>query len=359
MSEKYLDLKKNALKETSELEMTASIPAEAILSHRKKALKELSETVNIPGFRKGHIPEKVLVEKLGEMHILEEAAELALKDIIPGLVEEHAPMYIGRPNISITKLVPGQPVEFKLVIAVRPEFKLPDYKKIAKDEMSQKVEVSEVTDKEVADVIEEMRKKYAHNEFHKDEANKDSHDHKHEDVDLEKYKPEFNDEFVKSIGNFKDVEDFKVKARENILKEKNQRAIEKKRIKLLEKLVAETEVVVPRNLTDIELNRMFGQFEADIASLGLKVEDYLKHIKKTPEDLQKEWLPDAEKRAKLNLILESIAFDEKIVPPQDMVEQEIKHIKEHYKDVDEARVQLYVLQTLTIEQTIKFLEDQK
>ena len=339
--------------------LTATISAEAVTKNRAKAVKELANTINIPGFRKGHIPEKVLVERLGEKYIIEEAAELALKEIVPGLIEEHVPNYIGRPDITITKLAPGNPLEFKLIISVRPDFKLPDYKKIASAEMTKKEETLEVSEKEIDDVIEEIRKRHAHTAYHKDEANKDSHDHKHAESDLEKYKPEFNDEFVKGMGSFTDVADFRTKAKENILKEKQQRAIEKRRITLLEKLIESTDVVVPKDLTELELNRMFGQFESDVADMGLKIEDYLKHIKKTPEDLKKDWEKDAEKRAKLNLILEEIAVAEKIKPAPDMVEQEVKHLKQHYKDVDDMRATLYVTQTLTMEQTIKFLESQK
>ncbi|MDQ3014649.1 MAG: hypothetical protein M3Q73_02205 [bacterium] len=343
--------------ENSEVEITGVIPAEALVSYRKKALRTIGENVNIPGFRKGHVPEKVLVDKVGELYILEEAAELALKDTTPEIIQNNTPTYVGRPRLSITKIAPGSPLEFKINVDVMPEVTLPDYKKIAKTEMATKADKIEVTEKDLVDVIAEVRKQRAHHAYHL--AHKDDTEHKHTDDEIEKFMPEFNDEFVKTIGAFESVEDFKTKAKENLQKEKEQRAHEKKRGELLEKLVSETKLALPESIINAELERMFAQFENDIKGVGLKVEDYLKHIKKTPEDLIKDWKPDAEKRAKLNVILEEIAKVEKIEPEADKVKEQVEHLVKHHKDVDRVRAQLYVEHTLRLEKTIKFLEEQK
>jgi FKBP-type peptidyl-prolyl cis-trans isomerase (trigger factor) len=343
--------------ENSEVEITGAIPVEALTSYRKKVLKAIGESANIPGFRKGHIPEKVLVEKVGEVSILEEASELAMKDVAPEIIEKNAPNYVGRPRLSITKLAPGNPLEFKINVDVMPEVKLPDYKKIAKSEMSKKDEKIEVTEKDIVDVIAEVRKQRAHHAYHI--AHKDDTEHKHTEDEIEKFMPEFNDEFVKTIGNFENVEDFKTKAKENIQKEKEQRTKEKKRQELMEKLVAETTLKLPQSLIDNELERMFAQFEGDIRGIGLKVEDYLKHINKKPEDLIKEWQPDAEKRAKLNIILEEIAKAEKIEPDPEKVTEQVQHLMTHYKDIDPVRAQIYTEHMLRMEGAIKFLEEQK
>jgi FKBP-type peptidyl-prolyl cis-trans isomerase (trigger factor) len=353
---KYENLKVDK-KENSEIEISGDIPVSAIPEYRKKAIKNIGDNLNLPGFRKGHIPEKVLIEKVGEVYILEEVAELAIEDVGPEIIEKNAPNYIGRPNISITKLAPGNPISFKITVAVMPEVTLPDYKKIAKKEMAEKDEAIEVTDKEIDDVIEEVRKQRAHHAYHTAHQGEEGHGHSQEELD--KLKPEFTDEFVKSLGNFESVADFRVKSKENLTKEKEHRAIEKKRIKLLEKLIEDIEVKLPKVLVDNEINRMFAQFEGDVQSMGLKVEDYLKHIKKTPEELRKDWEKDAEKRAKLNLVLEKIAVEEKIEADKDAVEQEMKHLMSQYKDIDPLRVAEYVNHNLTIEKVIKFLEEQK
>jgi trigger factor len=384
---KYANIKV-AKKSDSEIDITGEMPAESLGQYRKRALNELGLTLNVPGFRKGHIPEKVIIDRVGDLSVLEDAAEMALRDIVPEIIEKNASSYIGRPDISITKLAPGNPVEFKISLTILPDFDLPDYKKIARDQMAVPDEKIEVTDKEIDEVIAEIRKQRAHQAFHEEDAaakktkdqeetgqknkadhenepgpeNKNGHEHApghdHDEKDLEKHLPEFNDDFVKTLGDFSSVADFRAKAKDNLTKEKSHRQMEKKRIKMLEALVEKTRVKIPKILIDNELDRTMDRFEADIKNLGMKIEDYLKHIKKTPEDLRKEWLPDAEKRAKLNIILEKIAAVEKLVPDKEIVDHEVEHLKEHYKDVDPIRIKLYVEYTLTLEKVIQFLEKQ-
>jgi len=343
--------------EKSEVEISGDISVEAMKKYRGKALKDLGEKIEIQGFRKGHVPEKILVDRVGEILILEEAAELALKDIVPDIIEKNVPDYIGRPKIAITKLAPGNPVSFKITIGVMPEIKLPDYKKIAKKELAKDAEKIEVTEKEINEVIEQIRKQRAHQAFH--EAHKDHHGHDHSDEEMAKHLPEFTDEFVKTLGAFESVADFRAKAKENMIKEKEHRALEKRRGQIFEKLIAETKVELPEALIENESNRMLAQFESDIAGMGLKSEDYLKHIKKTPEDLQKEWRPDAEKRATLNVVLAEIAKKENLRPDEEMVKHEVEHMKQHYPEADEIRVRAYIEHSLTLEKVIKFLEEQE
>ena len=356
----YENIKVTQKNETSEVEITGTIPTAALSEYRKKALKDIVSKVDIAGFRKGHVPEKIVIEKVGEVYILEESAELALKEVAPEIIEKNAPRYVGRPEISITKLAPENPVEFKILVGVLPEVPLPDYKNLAKTALEstkkddEKIEVSEA---EIDKVIEDIRGQHAHQEFHK--INADKLGHEHDDEEINKLKPEFTDEFVKTVGNFESIADFRVKAKESMIKEKETKVKDKKRSAILEKLVSETTLTLPASVINNEIEKMFAQFQSDVQGVGLKMEDYLKHINKTAEDLAKDWKPDAEKRAKLNLILEEIAKKENIEADQDLVKQEVAHLTSHYKDVDPLRAALYTEHMLKIEKTIKFLEEQK
>ena len=133
----------------SEVEMDVSLPADFLVSAKKKALEMLSVSMEIPGFRRGHIPENIVIEKVGEGKILEEATNILLKEHFPKIIEQKKLDIIGRPNISITKLALGNPVEFKAVFAVMPEIELPDYKKIvvsSKQSASSKEEKIEISE---------------------------------------------------------------------------------------------------------------------------------------------------------------------------------------------------------------------
>ena len=104
---------------------------------------------------------------------------------------------------------------------------------------------------------------------------------------------------------------------------------------------------------------MLAQMKGDIERMGLKFDDYLKHIKKTEEDMKKDLRPDAEKRAKSQLALNKIAVEEKIEPNKEAVEKEVAHIVAQYKDADPERARIYVETMLTNEEVFKFFEAQK
>jgi len=335
-----------------EVEITAEITKEALEGYKEKAFKKIKEVAELPGFRKGHVPDATLKEKFGELGILEDASEMAINDSVLEILVESKINFLGRPDVAISKIAIDSPVEFKIKVVVMPEVKLPDYKKIAKNENKVEEKVEEVTEKQIEETIEQIRKMYANqNHTHAPgEVHKDG-----EELPL----PEVNDEFVKKLGDFKDVADFKIKLKENIAKEKEIHAQEKKRGKMLDKLISETKIEMPKVVIESELDKMEGQLKSDIAQMGLQPDDYLKHIKKTWEELRKEGLPDAEKRAKIQLILQKISLEEKIEPAKEIVDAEIKKLTDLYKTADPERVKAYVEMILVNDAVIKFLESQK
>lgn len=336
----------------SEVEITVEIAQSSLDSYKDKAFKKLKEVAELPGFRKGHVPDNKLKEKVGELGILEDATEMAINDCVAEVILESKINFLGRPNISITKIAIGSPIEFKVRITTMPEVKLGNYKKIAKTENNKEEKVEEVSEKQMEETIEEIRKMYAHqNHTH---APGEVH---HDDEELPL--PELNDEFVKKLGNFKDVTDFKVKLKENIAKEKEFKAKDKKRMRIIEEIIKDSKIDMPKVVVETELDKMESQFKGDIANMGLQPDDYLKHIKKTWADLRKEWVPDAEKRAKTQIVLQKISLEEKLEPKKEDLETDVKKLKDQYKDADEERIRAYVEMVLANELVIEFLEKQK
>jgi trigger factor len=115
----------------SEIEVVGEIPAGDFEKYRELAVKKLSQETRIDGFRPGSAPENILVGKIGEGAILEEAAEIALQKIYPQILGENKIIAIGHPEITVTKIARNNPFCFKLKTAVIPEIILPDYKSIA------------------------------------------------------------------------------------------------------------------------------------------------------------------------------------------------------------------------------------
>jgi len=246
-------------------------------------------------------------------------------------------------------------LEFKIKIAILPEVKLPDYKSIAKKENSTKEEEIKVEDKEIDEVINYFRHQILHQKMKADGKEEPKGEHTHDDKDL----PALDDAFVKTLGNFKDVADFRQQISQNIKQDKTLKAKDKKRLTIITRIAEKTEMTIPNILVENELNKIGAQLKHDIEKTGLKTEDYLKHIKKTWEELRKEWRPDAEKRAKTELILFEISEKEKLAPTKEELEAEAKKMLEHYKDADPNRINAYLETVLTNQKVFAFLEEQK
>lgn len=357
--------------------ITGELPFSTLEKHRASAVALISKEVDIDGFRKGHIPESVLVRKVGEMAILTEMAERAISQAYPEIVAHHGLDVIGYPKISITKIAMGNPLGFTITIAVVPEVTLPDYTKIAKEINSSK-ESKEVTDAEITKQIEDiLRQKFAYERLQKNAAKNAhgdaehvhgencDHDHGHEEAEaaIEDVKdiplPELTDEYVATLGKpgqFTSVEDFKSKIREHLTVEKARDVESRHRAKITDSIIEKATMELPQVMVDAEINQMYAQMEEDLTRAQLKMDDYLGHIKKTREELAKDWAPSAEKRAKLQLVLNAIAKKEDVKPDAGAVDHEVSNLLAHYKDADEKRVRIYVSSVLTNEAVLKKLE---
>lgn len=366
----------------STVKIEGELPFAHLEKHRKRSIETLGKDVSIDGFRKGHIPENVLVKHVGEMAVLTDMAERALSDAYPEILKEHEIDAIGRPEIGITKIAEGNPLGFTATVAVMPKVTLPDYKTLAKEQNTKK-ESDEVTNPEVEEAIEKIqRQKLSYDRIQEkakqkaeaEEAAKKAgddgltlptpesvskKDEDPEEVDHSKEPvPELTDEYVKTLGNFETVEDFKKKIRSHLENEKKAEVLGKHRAAVTDAIIEKSEIKLPQIMIDSEMGQMFGQMEEDLKRANLTMDNYLEHIKKTREDLQKEWTPAAEKRAKTQLILNEIAKIENITPDKEKVDAEVKHLLEHYKDADEVRVRIYVESMLRNEKVMEFLESQ-
>jgi len=354
MSKNYKNIIINSLPDR-EVEIIGTIVAEKMSEMRKKAITKLKESIEVDGFRKGNAPENLIVQKVGEGTLLEEAAEIALTEEYPNILEEHAVDAIGRPDITITKIGVGSDLEFKIKTYLMPEIKLSDYKKIAKKENSAELKSPEVTDKEVDDVIKNIQVNIAHEKWHAEHPEDTGHGHGEiKDENL----PAIDDDFAKMIGNFKNVLDMKSKIKENIAVEKTMKEKDKKRTAILEAIMNSSTIELPKIIIDGEMEKMLAQFKDDIAKAGANYEQYLTHIKKTEEDLKTEWKDVAVKRAKSQVILNTIAKNEVITPAEDDIKKEMENILAEYKDADRFRVRMYVETFMTNELVFQFLEKQ-
>lgn len=334
---------KTTLKNLSEteIEITCEITVEEFEKERASAMKRIGAEVSLPGFRKGHIPDNVLVQKFGEAFVLDEMANLAMDRAYPEILRTHKVAAIARPSVQIKKLAQGNPFEFSITFPVLPEITLPDYKKIAHEAMKG-TEDTDATEKEVKEAQEQLLKQFATKDSEGNEVT-----------------PELTLDLAQKFGPFTTIDEFSVKIKESITHEKTIRAKEKKRMQTMEKIGDGITVKIPDILIDGELDRMLHMFQGDVERMGMKFDEYLKTIKKTKEDFLKEWRTDAEKRVKIEIALSKIAHAENLEVPQEELEREVKFFIEKYKDVDHARAEDHLRMMLTNEKVFQFLESQK
>ena len=345
--------------ENAQVEITVTLPSADVEKYRAQVEKEAIAHVKVDGFREGHVPKDMAMKQISPMRVLEEMAQQAISGAYGDILEETKVEAIGHPQIMITKIAEGSELEFKIITAVLPEVILGDYKKIAATEMK-KEDIVFVEESEIAEAITNIRKMRAQQSMTENvkegETAKSWKDISEEDL------PILDDEFVKSIGKFENIADFTEKIRENLEGEKKAKNTEKKRIALIDGILADATIEVPAMMVDYEIDKMMHEFEGNIAMTGMSFDDYLTSINKTRDDYKKEWRDQGVKRAQTQLMLNKIAADENIDPSNEEVEKEVDAILEQYKNqkgIDENHVRAYVATVLTHQKVFEFLEGSK
>ncbi len=351
-------------KENSQAEVNAVISWDELKSFRADALKKIGETLEVDGFRKGNVPENVIVEKFGEVFVLSEAANMAIYKAYPDILKENNLKPVGYPEITLTKVAENNDLEFKMTFSEYPEVKLPDYKKISAKVNGDQKE-AEVTDADMKEAILRIRKYRAASESQKGKDCCDDKDKAcdHKPVNPDEIKeedlPELDDEFAKTMGEFKTLAEFEEKIKEEIKNQKELEGREQQRVSLSEEIIAASKFDVPQILVDSELEKMIAQMKDDIAKMGLNYDEYLKNANKKEEDIRTEWTEEAVKRAKMELILKEIAKEEGLKVDEDVLKRQVEQIASMHKDTDPMNISLYVENIMINEEVMKFLEGQK
>jgi trigger factor len=336
----------------------------------KMAYHRLVKRVNIPGFRKGKAPQSVLERYIGKEELKEEALEHLIPQLCSQAIEEQKMEVIAQPQVEILQV---DPVVFKATFPLRPSVELGDYHNIRLT--PQKVEVSEEQIDNVVEQLREQHavwspverpvgfgdlatidiedkgegQTYQGRQFPviqdsplflpgfaehlvgmekgeerdfclsypdvyevKELAGK-QYDFKVKLIEVkEKHLPELNDEFVKSLGGgLENVAALRGSIAPNMKNIAEERAREEFEQKVVEAVVDRAKVEVPPILVEQGVDRLLSERESMFG--GKKgVEDYLKNLNKTQEELKEELHPVATKQLIQGLVLGKVAQEEKI-----------------------------------------------
>lgn len=145
-----MSFKVEQLEEKNMVKLVIEATAEEFEVGLNTAYNKSKSKINVPGFRKGKAPRKIIEQLYGQEVFFEDAANAIIPDAYAKACIESELDIVSQPKISVTQLEKGKPFVFEAEVAVRPEVELGNYKG---------VEVSKVdTEATDADVEEEIKK---------------------------------------------------------------------------------------------------------------------------------------------------------------------------------------------------------
>lgn len=367
----------------------------------RKALEALAREIELKGFRKGNVPPDIASPHIRQDVLFDEAARVAVAETYPKAVTRYALEPIGKPEIEVLKIAKGDALHYRIRVAILPEVKLPDWKKINVKRNVVTVEAEEL-DKaigylqrsraqhiavmrpaergdfaevdftiRVGGVILEHGSSQKHpvvigeeklmpgfeqqlvgmrvgeektfslvfpTDWHqKSYAEKTAQCQVKLVSLLERKLPERNDAFAASLGAFKTFAELETSVREGLLREKEEAEGARVQMAAVTAIAAKTDIEIPDVLTSREVEKMFEDLIARLEAGGLTLDVYLSHLKKTREALAREWRGEAEQRVKIALTLRALAQQEYVTATDAEREAKMHELAKNYGSPKEAK----------------------
>ncbi len=137
------------------VKLTIDKPFNELESAIKAAYKQIAEQINIPGFRKGKVPPRLIDQRFGRGVVLQEAINNQLPQFYAEAVSENNIHPLGQPEIDVTELNDGKNVVLTAEVDVRPVFEIADT-----TDLKIEVPVAEVSDEEVEERVNLLRERF-------------------------------------------------------------------------------------------------------------------------------------------------------------------------------------------------------
>src|ERR1700684_4608024 len=108
------------------VKLTIEVPFEELKKSLDQAYREVARQVRVPGFRPGHVPPRVIDQRVGRGAVLEQAVNDAVPLLYSQALQDNDVLALGQPDLEITNLDDGKELAFTDEVDVRPKFDLPD-----------------------------------------------------------------------------------------------------------------------------------------------------------------------------------------------------------------------------------------
>ena len=386
--------------EKSRVALTIETSAEEFEAAVNKAYLKMRGKINVPGFRVGKAPRKIIEKMYGAEVFYEEAVNIILPDVYEDAVKEQGLETVGYPQVELESCTKDG-VVFKCTVAVYPEVKLGQYKGLEAPKAEVKVAAADVNArlKEMADrnsrlvSVERAVKKgdTADIDFEGFDNGVAFDGGKGENFDLEigsgsfvpgfeeqligmkageekdiditfpeNYTPELagkpvvfhvkvnevkvkevpaiDDEFAKDVSEFDTLKDLKADIKKKMTAERTEAAQRAFEDVLMAKVAEGVEADIPQEMVELQAERMMEQFKQQLASQGIPFDQYLQMTGTTEADFRKQADGPAAEQVKMDLAVEAIIKAEGLEASDEDVENEMKSVAEKYgMDLDTVK----------------------
>ena len=400
--------------EKSRVALTIEASAEEFEAAVNKAYLKMRGKINVPGFRVGKAPRKIIEKMYGEEVFYEEAVNIILPDAYEDAIKEQKLDVVGYPEVELESCTKDG-VVFKCTVAVYPEVKLGQYKGLEAPKAEVKVAAADVNArlKEMADrnsrlvSVERAVKKgdTADIDFEGFDNGVAFDGGKGENFDLEigsgsfvpgfeeqligmkageekdiditfpeNYTPELagkpvvfhvkvnevkvkevpaiDDEFAKDVSEFDTLKELKADIKKKMTAERTEAAQRAFEDVLMAKVAEGVEAEIPHEMVELQAERMMEQFKQQLAAQGIPFDQYLKMTGTTEADFRKQADGPAAEQVKMDLAVEAIIKAEGLEATDEDVENELKNVAEKY-GMDLETVKKYLRPEDVKEQVIR------
>ena len=386
--------------EKSRVALTIETSAEEFEAAVNKAYLKMRGKINVPGFRVGKAPRKIIEKMYGAEVFYEEAVNIILPDAYEAAVKEQELDVVGYPEVELESCTKDG-VVFKCTVAVYPEVKLGQYKGLEAPKAEVKVVAADVNArlKEMADrnsrlvSVERAVKKgdTADIDFEGFDNGVAFDGGKGENFDLEigsgsfvpgfedqligmkageekdiditfpkdytpelagkpvvfhvkvnevkvKEVPALDDEFAKDVSEFDTLKDLKADIKKKLTAERTEAAQRAFEDVLMAKVAEGVEADVPHEMVDLQAEQMTEGFKQQLAAQGIPFDQYLKMTNTTEADFKSQAYGPAEQQVKMDLAISAIVKAEGLEASDDEVEAEMKKVADKYgMDLDTVK----------------------
>ena len=400
--------------EKSRVALTIEASAEEFEAAVNKAYLKMRGKINVPGFRVGKAPRKIIEKMYGEEVFYEEAVNIILPDAYEDAIKEQKLDVVGYPEVELESCTKDG-VVFKCTVAVYPEVKLGQYKGLEAPKAEVKVAAADVNArlKEMAErnsrlvSVERAVKKgdTATIDFEGFDNGVAFDGGKGENFDLEigsgsfvpgfeeqligmkageekdiditfpeNYAPELagkpvvfhvkvnevkvkevpavDDEFAKDVSEFDTLKELKADIKKKMTAERTEAAQRAFEDVLMAKVAEGVEAEIPHEMVELQAERMMEQFKQQLAAQGIPFDQYLKMTGTTEADFRKQSDGPAAEQVKMDLAVEAIIKAEGLEATDEDVENELKNVAEKY-GMDLETVKKYLRPEDVKEQVIR------